>query len=121
MQHSIRVAQTSYAMALALKVKFVEEDLIAGGLLHDFYLYDWHDRNKSANKHATKHPLYARENAVNILGVSEKIASIIETHMWPLPPQRLPKSIEAWIITVADKICSMGETLATRSKRTKAC
>lgn len=112
--HVVRVAQTSFAWAQKLPFRVDEADLVAGALLHDFYLYDWHDRSTSKPHHATRHPLYAAENAVRVFGVSEKQRGIIETHMWPLPPDRVPRSTEAWIVCAADKWCSLYETLFLR-------
>lgn len=111
-QHCVSVTWTAFRMAKALRVHVVEEDLVAGCFLHDFYLYDWHDRSTSKPGHATKHPLYARENAVEVFGVNEKVQSIIATHMWPLPPTRVPKCKEAWLLCAADKWVSLKETLA---------
>ena len=39
--HSIDVARLS--LKLAGNKDIDEEDLVKGALLHDFYLYDWHD------------------------------------------------------------------------------
>lgn len=112
--HTERVARASLSLAQALHLNVNEPDLVAGALLHDFYLYDWHDRSTSKPNHATKHPLYAAENARELLGVNAHVASIIETHMWPLPPARVPASKEAWLVCVADKLCSLKETIADR-------
>lgn len=117
LDHTQRVARASLALAQALHLSVNEPDLVAGALLHDFYLYDWHDRSTSKPNHATKHPLYAAENARELLGVNEDIASIIETHMWPLPPRRVPASKEAWIVCAADKWCSLVETIGDRFGR----
>lgn len=114
LDHTKGVAHASLAFARALHLNVCEADLVAGALLHDFYLYDWHDRATSKPKHATQHPVYAAENARELLGVNAHVASIIETHMWPLPPSRVPKSTEAWIVTLADKYCSLKETIGDR-------
>lgn len=114
LNHTERVARASLALVQALHLNVCEADLVAGALLHDFYLYDWHDRTTSRPNHATKHPLYAAENARELLGVSSSVASIIETHMWPLPPGRVPASKEAWVVCAADKWCSLAETIGDR-------
>lgn len=120
LDHTKSVAHASLALARALHLNVCEADLVAGALLHDFYLYDWHDRSTSKPNHATKHPLYAAQNARELLGVNSHVASIIETHMWPLPPSRVPASTEAWIVTVADKWVSLKETIGGRLPGHKA-
>lgn len=118
--HCARVARTAFSWACALTrvthVRINEKDLIAGALLHDFYLYDWHDRKTSKPNHATKHPLYALENAQQCFLLSPAACNIIESHMWPLPLTRVPKSIEATLVCAADKWCCLGETLLRRGK-----
>ena len=44
------------------------------------------------------------DNAVREFGVDRKIQSVIDSHMWPLNPLRIPKSREAWILWIANKI-----------------
>lgn len=110
-QHCVRVSWTAFRLAKKLHVTVNEEDLVAGCFLHDFYLYDWHDRSTSQPKHATKHPIYARENAVRVFDVNPRVQGIIESHMWPLPPTRVPRCREAWLLCAADKWCSLLETL----------
>ena len=112
--HCLRVAHASLRLARALHLHVDEQDLVAAALLHDFYLYDWHDRTTSRPNHATRHPLYAAENARRVFGVDERVESAISTHMWPLPPGRVPASREAWIVCAADKWCSLDETLRMR-------
>lgn len=114
LDHTQRVARASLSLARALRLKVDEQDLIDAALLHDFYLYDWHDRSTSKPNHATKHPLYAAANARELLDVNPHVASIIETHMWPLPPARVPASAEAWVVCAADKWCSLVETIGDR-------
>lgn len=109
--HCVRVARTSFLWAERLGIAVNERDLVAGALLHDFYLYDWHDRVTSRSHHATRHPLYAVENARRAFDVNDAVAHIISAHMWPLPPSRPPKSREAALVCVADKWCSLQETL----------
>lgn len=118
--HCVRVARTSLKLSRALHARVNEADLVAAALLHDFYLYDWHDRSTSRPKHATRHPLYAAHNARELLGVNDHVAAAIESHMWPLPPTRVPASREAWIICIADKWCSLAETVGDRAGARRA-
>lgn len=43
-EHSIGVAYTSYFIASHLPFRFDEQALIRGALLHDYFLYDWHEK-----------------------------------------------------------------------------
>ena len=43
--------------------------------------------------------------------INDKEKEIIETHMWPLTITKFPKSIEAKIVCIADKLCSSKETI----------
>ena len=112
--HCLRVARTCYAWSVRLHLAVDEEDLVVGALLHDFYLYDWHDRSTSRPHHATMHPVYAAQNARDILDVSPRVQGIISSHMWPLPPDRPPRCREAALLCAADKWCSLEETIAMR-------
>ena len=112
--HCIAVAKASLALATRLKLRVNESDLVAGALLHDFYLYDWHDRATARPRHATRHPLYAAENAVRRFGVNARVEGIVAAHMWPLPPTRIPRTKEAWVVCIADKWCALAETAAAR-------
>lgn len=120
--HCIAVAKASLALATRLKLRIDESDLVVGALLHDFYLYDWHDRATARPHHATRHPLYAAENAVRRFGVNARIEGVIAAHMWPLPPTRIPRTKEAWVVCVADKWCALTEIVAARLPRAlRAC
>lgn len=112
--HCMRVAYTAYDWTQRLGLQVDYHVLVAGALLHDFYLYDWHDGSTSKPRHATQHPLYAARNAVEAFSVSPKVASVIRTHMWPLPPTRIPQYREAWMVCLADKWCALAETLSPR-------
>ena len=84
-------------------------------LLHDFYLYDWHDDDGGSHRlHGFTHPEQARQNAVEIFDIDEKEQEIIRTHMLPLTLNAIPKSREAAIVCLADKWCSLQETLFMR-------
>jgi len=113
--HVVRVATTALNWSRALRLHTSEDELLRGAMLHDYYLYDWHD---PVNKgHATQHPLRALKNAEEDFDLTNKERNIIAAHMWPLPPNRLPKSREAWLVCFADKWCSLLETLFMRGKK----
>ena len=64
------------------------------------------------------HPYIAAKNAVRDFNISEKIAKVIESHMWPVNISEFPKTKEARIISNADKAIYIKEIVC--SKRYKA-
>ena len=111
-QHCMRVAWRSFCLNIQLRAGGDECALVRGAFLHDYYLYDWH--HSGAKKHATNHPLIAEQNAALEFNLSAKERNIISAHMWPLPPTRIATSREGWIVCLADKLCSLYETLFLR-------
>ena len=45
--HQLMVTKTSIKIAKKLRIKVNYESLIRGSLLHDYFLYDWHDNDSS--------------------------------------------------------------------------
>lgn len=61
--HVISVARASLAMAGRLErlgIRIDRASLIRGALLHDYFLYDWHDPDPSHRLHGFTHPFAAR-------------------------------------------------------------
>lgn len=112
--HVRSVAAASASLARALHLKVSDAELIRGALLHDYYLYDWHD--PASKGHATQHPLRALRQADIDFELTDRERNIIASHMWPLPPTRIPTCREAWLVCLADKWCSLYETLFTRGQ-----
>lgn len=110
--HCVRVAHASIAAAQALHLRVHEEELVRAALLHDYFLYDWHEPGHTA--HATQHPVFALRNAREDFDLSPLEENVIASHMWPLPPGRVPRSREAVLVCLADKWCSLAETLFMR-------
>ena len=90
--------------------------LLLGAMLHDFYLYDWHDGSAHARWHGFHHPKTAAENADRYFHADEATKEVIRSHMWPLTPGRIPRSKEGWIVCLADKYCALAETVSRRKK-----
>lgn len=111
--HVTGVARTALKWADVLPAKVSEAELVRGALLHDYYLYDWHEPGHTG--HATRHPLRAEANAAEDFDLTPKERNIIAAHMWPLPPTRVPASPEAWLVCLADKWCSLCETFRRTS------
>jgi uncharacterized protein len=109
--HSVAVARLSFSIGILLNIKDLR-GLTRAALLHDFFLYDWHDEWKL--DHGFTHPVTATKNAKTYFNVSEKEYSLILSHMWPFTFFHPPRYREGWIICLADKIRSIHETLFCR-------
>ena len=81
-------------------------------MLHDYFLYDWHEKNKGHSLHGFKHPYFALRNASRDFRLNDIEKNVIVRHMFPLTPIP-PKCREAWIVCMADKYCSARETMYT--------
>lgn len=114
-EHCCLVVRTSLWLNRALKFRADVNELATGAMLHDFYLYDWHDDPMGTHKlHGFFHPAKASLNAQRVFDVSENEKHIIESHMWPLTITKIPRSREAVIVCIADKICALRETIHMR-------
>lgn len=111
--HSMNVAKYSLFFSEKLPIQVNRKELIRGALLHDYFLYDWHtkcDRNEHKRLHGFYHPGIALRNARREYRLTKREQDIIKKHMWPLTVVP-PACREAWIVTAADKYCSLLETL----------
>lgn len=119
--HCEKVAQTCFWLTRRLGLKLREKELIRAAMLHDFFLYDWHQAEipltRPFEMHGYTHPGRASKNAARIMHAGRLEQDIIESHMWPLTLLHPPKSREAWVVCMADKYCSARETLLYRRKR----
>jgi len=108
LEHSLTVSILSYKICKHLGCEY--QSAARGGLLHDFFLYDWHIGKPYRGLHGFKHPGIALQNANKhfILNLVEK--DIIQNHMWPMTITP-PKYKESYIVSVIDKICSVLEIL----------
>ena len=86
--HCMDVARCSLIINKKLGLNCNKHDLIRGALLHDYFLYDWHDKEYLSQRrrlHGFRHPM-------------------------TVPPT----CGEAWVVTAADKYCSFRETVGLR-------
>lgn len=114
-RHCLDVARASLDISQKLEklgIQSCKRDLVRGALLHDYFLYDWHDKKRPDFKpwHGFYHPSVALRNANKEYCLSPREKDIIKKHMWPLTIVP-PMCREAWIVMVADKYCSLRETL----------
>lgn len=108
--HSVQVACLSLYLSRKLKLRVNERALIRGALLHDHFLYDWHDRGHEHSLHGFTHPGTALKNAKKDYDLNPIEENIIHRHMFPLTLIP-PVCSEAWIVCLADKCCALKETL----------
>lgn len=115
-EHCIAVAYMSMRIAEALKLRLDYKALICGALLHDYFLYDWHEKDRSHALHGFRHPRKAVMNAREDFLLSVKEQNIILRHMFPLTLVP-PGCREAWVVCLADKICAGMETLHLSNRK----
>lgn len=105
LMHSINVSYLSWL--IAKKLRCDEKAAAKAGLLHDFCPYDFGKRTPTGEHQAFFHPKAAAANSLQKFELSQREVNAILTHMFPLGP--VPRNKEAWIITLADKICATME------------
>ena len=114
-EHCLSVAKFSLLMAhfleRTLKISIDKDSLVRGALLHDYFLYDWHDKTVPGRRvHGFTHPTTARKNAERDFGLNDLERDIISKHMFPVTPFP-PMHRESVIVNLADKWCALCETL----------
>ncbi len=109
--HSLNVTMTSLRIAKRLSLSEEKrENIIVGAMLHDFFLYDWHEgRIRKDGIHCWLHPKVALKNADERFELNSKQKNIIRSHMFPATLLHPPTCSEAWIVSLADKICAVKE------------
>lgn len=108
-KHCKDVSFISLKLVRKWGIKCNERSLVRGALLHDYFLYDWHEK-KIIELHGFTHPKIALQNAERDFTLNKIECEIIKKHMWPLsiiPPTRK----EAWIVCLVDKYCSISEVI----------
>ena len=115
--HCKQVAYYTYFMSKHLHLDYVSAT--RGAMLHDLFLYDWHNHEKPDKKwtsqHAFLHPKIALKNAKEIFDLNEIEQDVIVKHMWPVTIS-LPKYRESFIVTLADKYSATRETFINTRK-----
>lgn len=111
LEHSLNVSYKSFLISRRLKLDY--KSAARGGLLHDFYLYDWHITKSKNGLHGYTHPTSALKNANERFELNNIEKDIILKHMWPLT-LNLPKYKESFIICLIDKYCSLVEIIRSR-------
>ena len=103
--HSVLVSYASWRVCdwLGLDARAAAR----GGLLHDFYLYNWRDAASHPGiRHGSQHPEVA----------------LILSHMFPYTPTKVYRCLESAVVSTMDKLCAAAELvglvpLLTRFRR----
>jgi len=109
LEHSVAVAYYSFWFVRKLHIRCDEAALIRGAMLHDYFLYDWHEKADWHKWHGFRHPKFALQNAAADFDLSKREMEIIRKHMWPLTLIP-PTCREAWIVNGIDTLSSIMET-----------
>lgn len=109
-QHCVNVSFYNFKLCKALGLN--ARAAARAGLLHDLFLYDWHDYVKEPGQqlHGWTHPRTALNNARKYFKLSPLEEDIILKHMFPLTTA-LPKYPETVCITLTDKFCGAWEVI----------
>lgn len=106
LKHCMDVSYLSWWMAKHLGLD--EKAAARAGMLHDFCMYDFHEEHETyGESEAHRHPKIAAQTSAEHFHLSKKEYDAILSHMFPIGPK--PKSSEAWVISLADKICAVTE------------
>ncbi len=117
-EHSMAVAYMSISIALRQKKDVDMRSLVRGALLHDYFLYDWHEKNQGHGLHGFFHAGISLRNARRDFILNKIEENIIYRHMFPLNISRIPNCKESAIVCIADKICALYETFGIKAYST---
>lgn len=107
--HCFFAAVVCVRLARALALRVDTQALVRGALLHDYFLYDWHDPDPSHRLHGFRHAGFALRNAGRDFPLGPIERNMIASHMFPMNLV-LPRFRESLLLCLADKICSFCET-----------
>ena len=107
--HCFFAAVVCVRLARALALRVDTWALVRGALLHDYFLYDWHDPDPSHRLHGFRHAGFALRNAGRDFSLGPIERNMIASHMFPMNLV-LPRFRESLLLCLADKICSFCET-----------
>lgn len=110
LEHCLNVSIMNYKLCKFLGMDY--KSCARAGILHDFFLYDWHKRKsqKFFKKHGFLHSKISLENAKKYFILNDIEEDMILKHMWPLNIE-LPKYKETYIIIITDKIVCISEII----------
>ena len=112
--HSVLVSYASWRVCdwLGLDARAAAR----GGLLHDFYLYNWRDAASHPGiRHGSQHPEVALRNARARFSLTWREEDIIRSHMFPLTLTKPHHTPEAVVVGMMDKLCALAERAFVRA------
>ena len=119
--HSIKVAFLCYLYHKKFSPPFDLREFVRGALLHDYYLYDWHDRAKGTRLHLFTHPRRALHNVRNHYHDLTKMQKdMILHHMFPLTPVP-PLTRAGWLLWFYDKVAAVSDYRTSGTRRATSC
>ena len=108
-EHSVFVAYVAFRVARRYGLDY--RMTARCGLLHDLYLYNARVKGSHPGNQCFDHPVAAARNARILCGgLTDQEENIILSHMWPLARRR-PRSMEAAVVNLADKLCATAEVV----------
>ncbi len=120
-EHTMRVAMTSLAICYVLKKLRIKTDIpavVTGSLCHDLGILGRGGKFHSSKECSRQHPVESVKVAHKLTGeLSEKEEAIITRHMWPVGKAKPPNSLEAAIVSAADKIAAVEDFVEGYEKK----
>ncbi len=117
--HSMEVACTALAISRLLKrvrINTNEEQMTRAALCHDLGILGRYDKYSNNIVCCFRHPKDSVKAAENLLGnLTDIEKDVIAHHMWPVTIVP-PRHREAYIVTLADKICAIREIVRSAEK-----
>lgn len=105
-EHCIHVSYMCYVICKKLRLDYIENTKKPEFLKRYLRL------------HAFSHPKIALKNAKDEFELNELEQEMILKHMWPVTIA-LPRHIETYIITIADKLCAINESVEFYKRQEK--
>ena len=107
-KHTIIVAINCLKYTDKRNINVDRRSLVRGALLHDYFLYDWHEKNGGHRLHGFTHAKKALKNAERDFKLNDIEKNMILCHMFPMN-LRIPKYKESKILCLIDKICAIND------------
>lgn len=109
LDHCIHVSYSCFRFCRRHNLSCIET-AARGGLLHDFFLYDYGGRDGMNHRftHGFSHPRDALDNASSEFTLSGSERNVILRHMFPLTLIP-PTNVAGWLVTWFDKVWAVRE------------
>lgn len=94
-----------------------ERDVVRASLLHDIGMTEDDVFLSPSSEKANTHPVESARIAAEEFGANDEQVDAILHHMWPVGNNDTPNSATGWVVSAADKICSVHD-IAREAART---